>query len=210
MNPKTPKKSPAGRGRPVGCPAPPDLATMTKEQLEERRQTVTRLRDLTSRAEKGDGEAVPAIREILDTSPDLAWLLVNIAKVAEHALLEKITREEDLGSREIMRHQLKSMRVEVAGEDPSSLERLLAERVVTTWLQLQLLEGLYVQNMSNLTIPQAEFHQNRIDRAHSRHLSAIRTLAQVRKLLKPGTPQVAQINIAEQQINTTGDSPRVH
>jgi hypothetical protein len=53
-----------------------------------------------------------------------------------------------------------------------------------------------------LTIPQAEHHQKRLDRAHRRHLSAIRELAQMRKLLKETT--ITQINIADKQINTTG------
>lgn len=48
---------------------------------------------------------------------------------------------------------------------------------------------------------QSDYYQRRIDRAHNRHLSAVRTLAQVRKLLKPS---VAQINIADKQINTAG------
>ena len=46
---------------------------------------------------------------------------------------------------------------------------------------------------------QGERYQRRIDRAHKRHLSAVRALAQVRKM----GPAV-QINIAEKQINTAG------
>jgi hypothetical protein len=48
-------------------------------------------------------------------------------------------------------------------------------------------------------VSQGEYYQKRLDRAHRRHLSAIRTLAQIRKL----APAV-QINIAEKQINTVG------
>lgn len=40
-----------------------------------------------------------------------------------------------------------------------------------------------------------------IDRAHRRHLSAVRTLAQIRKL---GPAASLQINIAKKQINTAG------
>lgn len=82
-------------------------------------------------------------------------------------------------------------------EDPSPLERLLAERVVATWLEVQLFSGLYGANLGKLTLSQGDYHQKRLDRAHRRHLSAIRTLAQIRKL----GPSV-QINIADQQINT--------
>jgi hypothetical protein len=118
---------------------------------------------------------------------------------AEWSLIEKITKEKDLASKEMMSFQLESMREEVAGSSPSPLERLLAERVVACWLQVQLFEGLYVQNIGNLTLKQADYYQKRLDRAHRRHLSAIKTLAQIRKL----GPAV-QINIAEKQINTAG------
>jgi len=93
------------------------------------------------------------------------------------------------------------MRKEIAGKNCSPLEQLLSERVVVTWLEVQFFETLYAQNMPALTIPQAEHHQKRLDRAHRRHLSAIRALAQIRKLLK-GTA-ITQINIADKQINTT-------
>jgi len=38
-------------------------------------------------------------------------------------------------------------------------------------------ETLYPQNMDEITIAQSVFHQRRIDRAHRRHLSAVKTLA---------------------------------
>ena len=90
------------------------------------------------------------------------------------------------------------MRKEVAGPDPSPLERLLAERVVACWLQLQQAEAAYAGNLGKPTTSQDEYHQRRLDRLHRRYLSAIRTLAQVRKLL---TPTVTQINVAQQQVN---------
>jgi hypothetical protein len=55
--------------------------------------------------------------------------------------------------------------------------------------------------MGNLSIAQSEYHQKRLDKAHKRYLSSIRTLAQIRKM----GPAV-QINIAEKQINTVGGS----
>ena len=114
-------------------------------------------------------------------------------------MIDEITKNKDLASKELLRHQLESMRIEVAGENPSPLERLLAERVVATWLQVQLFEGLYAVGMKNETLSQGDYRQKRLDRAHRRHLSAVRTLAQMRKL----GPAV-QINIAEKQINTAG------
>ena len=180
--------------------SPPDLAAMGKAELEERRETLVRLHDLIGEAEKGDDRAVPAIRKILNETPDLAWGLRNVGKMAERLLIKEMTRGEDLAAKEMIKHQLESMRSEIAGEDPSALELLLTERIVATWLQVQLFESLYASGLGKHTLAQGNYYQKRLDRAHRNHLSAIRTLAQIRKM----GPAAVQINIAEKQINTTG------
>lgn len=190
--------------QPMGCSPAPNMSAISQAAMEESGRTLEKLRGLLGKAEKGDEDAVPEIRQILDERPDLAWQFVDVAQVAEEALIEKMTGEEDLAVKEIMRWQLKAMREEIAGENPSPLERLLAERVVATWLQIQLFEGLYASGMSkrSMTIAQGSYHQKRLDQTYRRHLSAIRALAQMRKLLKGGA--ITQINIADKQINTTG------
>ena len=186
--------------RPVGSLQEPDLAAITKEERDARRDTVERLSGLFKQAEKGNEKAVPEIRKILQESPDLAWRFMDFATLAERRFIENMTKDKDLASRETMEFQLAAMREEVAGENPSPLERLLAERIVLTWLQIQLFEGLYASSMfKSMTSAQGSYYQKRLDHAHRRHLSAIRTLAQIRKL----GPAV-QINIAEKQINTSG------
>jgi hypothetical protein len=104
----------------------------------------------------------------------------------------------DVFSQEAIPRNLKAMREEVAGQNPSPLERLLAERITVCWLELQYFEAIYAQNLGKLTITQSDYHQRRIDTAHRRYLSSIKALAQIRKL----GPAV-QINIAEKQINQT-------
>ena len=199
MSPKNnlDKRQPAG-----DSPAPDNMSTISNGALEESEKTVEKLHDLLRLAEQGQEDAVPEIRQILNEHPDLAWRFVDVAHIAEDALIEVMTKEGDLAAKELIRCQLEAMREEVAGKNSPALERLLSERVVVTWLEVQLFEALYAKNMRNLTIAQAEHHQKRLDRAHRRHLSAIRALAQIRKLLK-GTA-ITQINIAEKQINTTG------
>lgn len=179
--------------------SPPDLAAMGKGELEERKETVARLQSLVGKADKGDKKVVPAIRKILDQSPDLAWRMRNVGRMAELLLINEMTKDEDLAAKEMIEYQLHSMRSEIAGEHPSPLDLLLTERIVATWLQVQLFEGLYASGLGKHTLAQGNYYQKRLDRAHRNHLSAIRTLAQVRKM----GPAV-QINIAEKQINTTG------
>jgi len=185
--------------RPVGSSSALDLAAMTKVERNSRRATVERLSDLFKKAEKGNEKAVPEIRKILQESPDLAWQFMDFATLAKRRFIENLTKDKDLASRETLEFQLAAMREEVAGAHPSPLERLLAERIVLTWLQIQLFEGLYASSMfESMTPAQGNYYQKRLDSTYRRHLSAIRTLAQIRKL----GPAV-QINIAEKQINQT-------
>jgi hypothetical protein len=185
--------------QPVGCPDLPDLTVLSDEEREDRRQTLKKWRGLVKQAEKGDEEALPAIREALDELPELAWHFSNVAEVAEHKLMKEMTGEGSLLTMEIVPRQLAAMREELAGPAPAPLERLLVERVVATWLWLHYFEARYAAIMGDLTMVQSEHHQKRIDRAHRRHLSAIRTLAQIRKLAP-----ALQINIADKQINVAG------
>jgi len=174
---------------------------MTKEEREAHRDTVERLKELVEKAGKGDKKPLPEIRKILKESPDLAWQLLDVGRVAEWRYTEMMLKEEDFGKKEVLRCQLAAMREVIAGDNPSPLERLLADRIVLSWLQIQLFEDLYASSLSkSMTIAQANYYQKRIDHAHRHHLSAIRTLAQIRKL----GPAV-QINIAEKQINTMGE-----
>ena len=184
---------------PVGCPPYLEPSEMPQEQLRTSHQTLLKLKDLTRAAEAGDEDALQEIRKLLGERPELAWCLVDLARVAEQSLVEKGLREDQPSVQAALRHQLQAMRAELAGENPSPLERLLVERVVATWLEVQIFQALFFQSEDRLSVAQGEYHQRRLDRAHRRHLSAIRTLAQVRKL----GPAV-QINIAEKQINTAG------
>ena len=199
----TPKSKLAVRryeDRPVGCPPGSDPAAMTKEEKEAHRDTVGRLEELVEKAGKGDKKPLPEVRKILKESPELAWQLMDVGRVAEWRYTEMMLKEEDFGKKEVLKAQLAAMREEIAGDNPSPLELLLAERIVLTWLQIQLFEDLYASSISkSMTIAQGNYKQKRIDQAYKRYLSAIRTLAQIRKL----SPAV-QINIAEKQINTAG------
>ena len=187
--------------RPVGCPPGSDPAAMTKEEKEAHHDTVERLKELVEKAAKGDKNPLPEIRKILKESPELSWQLMDVGRVAEWRYTEMMLKEEDFGSKMLLKRQLAAMREEIAGDNPSPLERLLADSIVLTWQQIQLFEDAYASSLSkSMTIAQGNYNQKMIDQAYKRHLSAIRTLAQIRKL----GPAAVQINIAEKQINTAG------
>lgn len=186
---RVPKKKESAAGTPAKTDlAPKDTLSMTYEDKCK----------VLNRATRGDEAALPAFRELLDLVPELVNSFGNLARRAERELID-VMAGNDLAMKESVPRKLAAMREELAGSSPSSLERLLVERVVACWLSLQEAELRYTCNVGSLTLSQADFHQRRLDRLHRRYLSAIRTLAQIRKL----GPAV-QINIAEKQINTTG------
>ena len=100
-------------------PAPDNnMSTMSSSgELEEAEKTVEKLHDLLRLAEKGKEDAVPEIRQILNEHPDLAWRFVDVAHIAEDALIEVMTEEEDLAAKELIRCQLEAMREQIAGKN---------------------------------------------------------------------------------------------
>ena len=103
---------------------------------------------------------------------------------------------------EAVRMKLAELRDELAGPEASSLERLLANRVALCWLQVHYADTAYAQRNHEATVSLelGEYYQRRQDQAHRRYLSAIKALAQVRRLLGPSV----QVNIAERQVNVAG------
>jgi hypothetical protein len=154
---------------------------------------------ILDRAQKGDEKALPALREMLK-EPYIAEACGNLAALAQHTLIAKFSGK-NLAYQEGLRQKLVSLRAELGGPTPPPLERLLIERVVACWLHLYHLEQIYAQKES-MTLDLAGHYQKCIDRAHKRYLTAIKTLAVVRKLALP----VLQVNIAQKQVNVAGQS----
>src|SRR5262249_49850246 len=66
----------------------------------------------------------------------------------------------------------------------SPLERLLVGRVTATWLQTAYFDALMTQSTGS-SEARSKMIQRQQDAAHRRHLTAVKTLATVKKLLKP-------------------------
>ena len=162
-----------------------------------RSELVDQLRGVVEKAQDGDEEALTKVKEIFREAPGMARIFADLAGEAERSLVKRLTGGDPV-VREALPVRLKTMRKELAGSDPSVLERLLAERIVACWLQLQHAEIIYAQNLGSMNITQSEYHQRRLDKLHRRYLSAIKALAQIRRM----GPAV-QINIAEKQVNMT-------
>lgn len=160
---------------------------------------------LLKRAKAGDEKTVPELRKILARAPELVNLYGgNLAEQAEWSLVKELAGK-NLTFREAIWCKLKTLRAELTGPKPTPLERLLVERVVACWLQLQDADVRYAQ-AGNLTLDQGDYYQRRQDRAHRRYLSAIKTLAVVRRL---ALPIQVDVNVAATVETTQNESPAV-
>ncbi len=149
---------------------------------------------LLRKSQAGDRKALD---ELVERYGDRArfWRAIgDFARNVEQRILDRCAGD-NLLLKEGMVRRLAEMRAELMGPEPSPLERMLAERVVTCWLQVQVAESAV--NRSGISFAQAEYDQKCLDRAHKRHLSAIKALATVRRLQAPAV----QVNIAEKQVN---------
>ena len=87
---------------------------------------------------------------------------------------------------------------ELAGPSPSPVERVLAETAATSWFAFRMHEAQYAGGATSeegMSLAQSEHAQRRMDRAHRRFLSTLKTLAAVRRLAVPAL----QINVAHRQ-----------
>jgi hypothetical protein len=151
--------------------------------------------DAMTDEEGGDESAMPLLRRAMDIDGVLIEAAGNMAAQAEGTLIRHAAGK-NLLFKEATERKMDRLRKDLAGDSPTPLERLLADRITLCWLALHDAEIRFAQS-KDLTIKQAEFWQKRIDYAHRRYLSAIKTLATVRKLAVPAL----QVNIARKQVN---------
>ena len=157
---------------------------------------------LIQRAMSGDKSCKGEFDALLD-DPERGTPVVeffgNLAGRVQSSLVEKVAGPTNLAARSAIPRKLERLRAELEGPAPNAIERLLAERAAFCWLVVWQYESVLV-HATEMTNKQSEFHQRRIDAAHRRFLSAVRTLAQVRKL---GIPSI-QVNIGQNQVNVAG------
>jgi hypothetical protein len=152
---------------------------------------------LLDRAQRGDETTLPVLDKLLN-DPRYIDAFGDLARLAENTLARKFAAK-DVAVREGLYRKMDALRAELAGPAPPPLERLLVERIVACWLHLYHLEMLYASRDS-MSLELAAHFQRCIDRAHKRYLTALKTLAVVRKLAVP----VVQVNIAKKQVNVAG------
>jgi hypothetical protein len=140
------------------------------------------LRRLVQRAEEGDQAALPELRVALDANPWCWERYGDLGRQAQAAWLELLAGS-NLMLHESTRRKAEQLRSELGGHEPSPLERLLVERVVSCWLQSSYADIAYAQLKGNGPA-QHTAALRRQNSAQHRYLQAVRALATVRRLLR--------------------------
>jgi hypothetical protein len=175
-----------------------ELSSETKAKLRE-------LRILSEKAEAGEKGARRELRmAIRNSTPEVVAKASDIARKGHKILIGTAAGGDPL-MEEALSVRLGLMRAQIAGEDPSPLEALLTDRVVSCWLLVELLEVLTSaqlqrgEHMKAKRVPDSflKFILKWQEGAQRRYLSAIRELTRIRKM-QSGTPGVqynTQLNL---------------
>lgn len=137
------------------------------------------------RADTGDEAAIAWLRTFLDDNPEVWARVGDMASAAENAWINLMAGGNSLLS-ESIRRQLNQLKAELIGEDPQAVEKMLGDQVIATWLEVKYLETTSAEQ-KGATIGQAALVLKKVESAQKRHLNAIRSLVQTRKLLPAGS-----------------------
>jgi hypothetical protein len=159
---------------------------------------IEEMRRFLDRVKSGDASTLPVLRRMLQDPQTVDNFGGDLARQAARSLIEA-AGGDNLAFKEALTRKMELLQTELSVPGQTPVERLLVEHVVACWLQAQDADARYAQ-AKNLTLEWGDYYQRRMDRAHKRYLSVIKTLAVVRKLAVP----VLQVNIAKKQVNVAG------
>jgi hypothetical protein len=157
------------------------------------RDPIESLAQLVALAEKDLTTALAGIRELFNQYPDLWQRYGDMARQVELELIDLIAAG-NIALKEATLRKADQIKTELANTGVP-LERLLAANLVTNWLAVAHADLAAIRARTTL-LPQAAFLERRRDQAQRRFLTAIKTLAIVRKLL---LPSISPIEIATAQ-----------
>jgi hypothetical protein len=157
-------------------------------------------RDLHALADIGDAKALELLRKRHRDDPRAALKIGDLAAAALRLRLAQMLDSKAAGTSLAIEVKVESIIREIVGENPTPMEYLLAQRVAMCWLDVQDHECRYANLDQDSSPKRYEWRSRMLDRAHRRYMSALKTLATVRRLNVP----MVQVNIAEKQINTVG------
>jgi len=174
---------------------------IVKVNDETRRRAFEDLLDKTDK-KRPKKEDVKALRKMLRETPEVWRIAGDLAQQARLRTVSKIQATE--ATKSSLRAGLNAIRDDLGYQNAPTLERLLIEQVVMSWLRMNMAEYQYTNVVmgDSIRLSLVDYWDRQLGAAQWRYLRACETLARVRKLIRK-TPAL-QINIAAeggQQIN---------
>jgi hypothetical protein len=139
--------------------------------------TLGEFQALAARADGGNHDAQQAIRELMDRSPVIWQHLGDLGRFVEEHLVDQFGARSFV-VREAVRRQLDAFREELAVPADDLPGRLLGQRTVVAWLEVQLRQTQVFQAQSEAMNKR---HQRRLDQAQRRLLEAVEAVAKHRR-----------------------------
>lgn len=146
-------------------------------------------------AERGNSEARAQVEKWSKSwSIETIEGISTLADQVRRAMIAKAIAPESGASRCLMRREAELVGQMLVAPNASPMEKLLAEQVGINWLTVRIAELFLAEAYG----PESARWQHRVDSAHRRLVSSIKTLAQVQRLQ---IPTLVQVNIQEQNVN---------
>jgi hypothetical protein len=175
------------------------------ELSDDARARIRELQGLEERVEKGEKGARRDLRRaVRESGPAVIARCADVSRSTRGMLAGAVSGGSPL-LKDALEAKTEAMRAEIAGENPTPLELLLADDITNLWLVVEMLNAFHAgvwrrdkdgQEKGPTTSQVLNLHKMQ-ESAHRRYLAAIRELARVRKL-QAGAPTVhvnTQVNI---------------
>jgi hypothetical protein len=170
------------------------------------------LKALIEKANKGDLKVLPELNKAFDEHPELTAQFGDLVRHAQDSLL-MLVAGSCLTAREAITREASALRERLMATAASELEKLPVDRVVISWIEVYYADADLAEKLLNSSgaSKTAQAAQRRLDRAHTRYLSAIKTLAMIHKLLRPGLSplELAARFVPEEKASITELRPAV-
>ncbi|WP_417385391.1 hypothetical protein [Gimesia sp.] len=142
---------------------------------------VAELKVLIARAKQGDAQVIPRLCEYLDNNPIL-WTQAGDLALQAQASWVNLIGGQDKHLKQCLVRKVNDIKQELSGPSPSPLEKLLVERVVTTWLRIHYCEAHDAQQ-DEKSLKWAEYRLKRYRTMADVHTKSIGALSMLRKLM---------------------------
>jgi hypothetical protein len=176
-----------------------------KKRVSRNEQEARNLGDAMSRAQNNKASKADKamVTKFIRETPN-GWMVYgDLYRNAIHSTVGMLAGKSQTGEilATSLEERVKALQADFGYSISSPIERLLIEAICINWLRVWWLENIFSQNYEKMSLSNALHYEKRLSLSHNRFNRSIEILARVRRLARR-TPEILQVNIAQQQVNT--------